>query len=578
MDPHQQISDSPDNQPALHGSAGQAETAVKDNHYRLTTDLTPIITTLIDNYVSGIEEGKKGTTPIHVDEIASRLAKFYELIRKVVDWKEDNALRRSAIERILKRLLFTKLSGFSFIGEVEAGRLAEAVTFDLIRGGHLPNDEVPQERVEVLKSALGKYIYLLEHTSLSGSDPTVIKRRVNFFTFIVELAACETEEILTNPLRETGLIYTMTAAMNERIRLLPNDAMSADEKFVQVFIAVCRTLFDLDDAFITYHLLAFQFSDWQNPSPSQTELINREILSIWDQSEEILKHPLAKQFYGFCERIDTVFVLLGDLLDEYKEKPEELLSIAQNRELLTNHIEKYYDARYTTLKRRLFSLAVFSTLSVFLSNWFTFYIVEVPLAKLFYEGFNWLTAFIDFLVPTAVMFFLVSIIRPPGNDNKKRVVKAVYSFVYTREKYDYYEVNARKRRRRLIDLVIGIVYLAIRLAVFAGIAYVFYFFRLPITSVIFDTLTIALTVYASVTIRNKSKELSVNERLSLWEFFLDMISVPVAKIGSILAAKWKEYNVVAFLFNFIIETPFAVILDVIEQWSNFLKERRAELH
>ena len=56
-----------------------------------------------------------------------------------------------------------------------------------------------------------------------------------------------------------------------------------------------------------------------------------------------------------------------------------------------------------------------------------------------------------------------------------------------------------------------------------------------------------------------------------------MISVPIAKIGSVFAAKWKEYNVVAFLFTFIIETPFAVIVDLIEQWSLFLKERRAEI-
>ena len=59
---------------------------------------------------------------------------------------------------------------------------------------------------------------------------------------------------------------------------------------------------------------------------------------------------------------------------------------------------------------------------------------------------------------------------------------------------------------------------------------------------------------------------------------MDMLSVPIARVGSFLAAKWKEYNIVAILFTFLIETPMVVILDFIESWSKYLKERRADLH
>ena len=41
-------------------------------------------------------------TKIHINEVTSQVAKFYEKVRKVIDWKDDNALRRGAIERILK--------------------------------------------------------------------------------------------------------------------------------------------------------------------------------------------------------------------------------------------------------------------------------------------------------------------------------------------------------------------------------------------------------------------------------------------------------------------------------------------
>ena len=57
-----------------------------------------------------------------------------------------------------------------------------------------------------------------------------------------------------------------------------------------------------------------------------------------------------------------------------------------------------------------------------------------------------------------------------------------------------------------------------------------------------------------------------------------MISVPIAKVGSIFAKKWKEYNVVAILFNFVVETPFAVVLNVVQGWSEFINEKKSELH
>ena len=70
----------------------------------------------------------------------------------------------------------------------------------------------------------------------------------------------------------------------------------------------------------------------------------------------------------------------------------------------------------------------------------------------------------------------------------------------------------------------------------------------------------------------------MDDRSSIWEFLLDMISVPIARVGSFLAAKWKEYNIIAILFTFLIETPMVVVFDFIENWSQYIKERRSELH
>jgi len=552
--------------------ANQVETPA-DEH-----PLTPEIAHLVEEYIAGIQSAKRPVTPIHVDEIASHIAKFYEQIRKVIDWKEDNVLRRSAIERALKRTLFPKLTGVSLRSDIDTYRVAFTVTADLIRGGHLPNDEIPQEQVELVENVLKKYLYIQKNAKFPTTELLPIKRQINFTYFIIELAAVEIEEILTNPVRERVLLEAMTNTLTDRIRIQPEGKIGDDEKKTHVFIAVSRTLFDLDDSFIIAQLLKFMYPDWWSPSPELLTKLTSEIPSIWLESEKVLEHPISRQLYAIAERIDTVFMLIGDILETQKENPKKVREILGDKEKLSLAIIEAYDKRYTSLKTRLMRLAIFSTLSVFLSNWVTFYIVEVPAAHLFYEGFNVFAAVVDFVVPTVVMFALVSIIRPPPVENREWVLKAVYQFVYRDEKKKLYDVYLARKRNAMFKLIVGLLYLVLMFGVLGGVGYVFYIAKLPITSVIFDTFTIALTFFAAVGIRNKSKELSVDDKSPIWEFFLDMLSVPIARIGAILAAKWKEYNIIAILFTFIFETPMVVIFDFIENWSQYLKERRAELH
>lgn len=537
--------------------------------------LSPPISRLIDNYSREVIILQKHYTPIRVDEIASRLAKFYEKIRKIIDWKDDNALRRSATERILKRILFPNLTGLT-VQKINIEELAETITTELIRGGHLPNDTIPMERLKEVAHILKKYILFLD--SVSSYDFFAVKQKINYINFILEMAACEIEEVLTNPVKEYGVINAMTYLLEERINLIPKDYLSKRDIRKYIFISTIKTLYDLDDKFITYILIKQKYSNWNEVDSETITQIAKELPNTWKQIEEDLQKPFLRKFTRVAERVDTIFILIDDILTKYKNNPKKIKEIFENDGKFSKLITEAYNKRYVTLKTRLFRLAVFSTLSVFLSNWVTFYIFEVPLAKLFYEGFNFRAALVDFLLPTALMFILVSIIRLPKKKNLDKVIDYAFSFVYKDEDKQDFQIRFDSNRPSILKIIMTAIYIEIILLMFAFIAYVFYLAELPMTSVIFDTFTISLTVFAAVAIKNKSRELNVDEETSVGDFLLDMISVPVAKVGSIFAKKWKEYNIIAILFNFLIETPFAIILNIIQGWSDFIRERKQELH
>jgi chorismate mutase len=547
-----------------------------DNKEDVMGEINPEIASFVDNYQQELIRPKTAYTPIHVDEIASRAARFYEQIRKIIDWKDDNALRRGAIERILKRIIFPKLKATS-LKPINTEKLAKTITNELIRGGHLPNDTIPQEIILVIKEAMEKYIYFLNYT-ISHHESLEVKDKSHLTNTIMEIAACEIEEILTNPIKEYGLMYAATQILDRLIILDQPETISAEEKHKQIYIAIARTLYDLDDNFIIFQLLKNRYPNWHQPKPEETEQMAQSLPETIATIRTEIDQPISRKMGIVAEKIDTVFMLLDDVLEKLKDRPGQMKSVLENKTKFARLINDAYDQRYRTLKTRLLHSAIFSTLSVFISNWFTFFVVEVPLAKLFYEGFDLLAAIVDFLIPTLIMFALVVIIKPPKEDNAQKVVNTTLKFMYQDEEKERFLIKVKNDKPLRSKITMGIIYSISTLSSFASIAYIFYIAHLPVTSIIFDTFTIALTVFAAVTIKNKSKELNVDDQSGFNDFLLDVATVPVAKVGQFFARKWKEYNVVATFSNFVIDAPFATTLDFIQELSEYIKEKRAELH
>lgn len=552
-----------------------------DSNITNMVGLSPVIQKLVQEYQNWLisSESKGEVATIHVDEIASKVASIYEKIRKIVDWKEEHLIRRTAIERILKRKLLSELSGFNLLSDLEAEKIAEPLVLELIRGGHLSNDKIPRARIINVQKILEKYIYILKNNPLSKTPaPSRLKERVNFYNWILEIASCEIEETLAPPVKENALIKCMTRVMEERIRVNPSTAITEEEKRIQIYIAVHRALFHLDSPIIGYRLLKIRYPEWANLSELQLNEIAQNIFTIWEGVERDLSHPLSGEFFKICEKYDALWLLLGDVLDTLSDNPLEIPKKISEPETLENLIKKTYGKRLSTLKSRLFRMAVYSTLSIFVASGFSLFIVEVPLAKLLYGKFSPLAMVVDIMVPTLLMFLLVAIVKPPSQPNLERIITQIKNIVYQEGKKNIYEINARKRRKLILNFIIGFLYLLACCLSLGITVLVFYLARIPPSSIVLDTINVAVIVFAGLVIRQRAKEITVEEKISFWEFSLDILSVPVAKIGQWVSDRWKEYNVISVFFTALVDMPFLVFIEFVEGWSQFLKGKKAEIH
>ncbi|MBU2540095.1 hypothetical protein KJ786_02965 [Patescibacteria group bacterium] len=535
---------------------------------------------LLSQYRSGdkVNQLPEGVTTVHVDEVAAKVAVFYEKIRGIIDWREEHLLKRGAIQRTLKRHFFV---GIDILQEkLTRESIAEPLVLELIRGGHYPNDKIPETKITDVQKIIEKYIFILKNIpqAESGQDS------LHFYNWLLSIAACEIEETLSSSYKERALISYMYELMKERIVLnegaLAIKPLKEEEKNVQIYIAVQRALFKLDAPVISYHLLKYKYPDWRDIGQEKLLEAAKNMLLLEKKIERNLSHPLSGKFYQICEKYDTPYLLLGDILSE--ENPEELSKKIAEPEAMESLIKNTYNKRLSTLKTRVHRAAFYSTLSVLLTNAFSVLILEIPVAKLIYGFFSnspFLTISVDILGPTFLMFLMVATIKPPTKNNLNIVIMETMKIIYQKEKQDVYEVRHSRQKGLIMKSIIGLIYLSVALVSFGAIYWIFYLAKFPITSAVINIMFIAIIMFTGLAIRRKSEELTVEEATpGFLGFIFDILSLPIASTGQWLSNKWKKYNIISAFFSALIDLPFMTFVRFIEQWRYFLKEKKEKMH
>jgi len=515
---------------------------------------------------------KKDVSTIHVDEVASKVAAFYEHIRTIVDWKEEHLMRRSAIIRKLKRrFLNLELNNFSTDEEI-----AEPLVLELIRGGHFPNDYIEESKIADVKNIINKYVFILKNSPENKKG----KAGLQFYGWLLEIAACEIEEALVPCTKETALINFMFDLMKERIRvsedIFKRKYLKEEEKDIQIYIAIQQALFKFDKPIISYNLIKYKYPEWRNADDDLVLKFAQNICKIWKKIEKDLSHLLNKKFYAICEKYDTPYLLLGDILSQ-KSALEAGREI-QEPPVFEQLLRSAYIKRLSTLKARLSRAAIYSTISIFATKVISLVLLEIVLSKILTGNFNVMTLVVDVLLPTILMFVLVVTIKPPSDKNLSLVIIEAMKIVYQNEKVDVYEIRAQKKRGIATRAIISLIYLLGACVSFGFIFWVFFALEFPITSIVINFIFIALILFAGMAIRKRAQELTIeNDREGFLSFLSDVLFLPVAGVGRWLSNKWKKYNAIAAFFNALIDMPFSVFVEFLERWRYFIKERKEEI-
>ena len=209
--------------------------------------------------------------------------------------------------------------------------MAESLVLELIRGGHFPNDKIEESKISDVKNIINKYIFILKNNPENKQG----KAGLQFYNWLIEVAACEIEETLAPAIKEMALIDYMFSAMKEKIKvsdkIYESGLLKKEDTNVQIYIAICQSLFKLDNPIISYNLIKYKYPGWEKANEQLVTEISQNIFKIWEEIEKDLSNPLANKFYTYMRKIRYSLFINGRhfIYEQLRLKPAKKFLIRQ---------------------------------------------------------------------------------------------------------------------------------------------------------------------------------------------------------------------------------------------------------
>ncbi|PIX11448.1 hypothetical protein COZ73_02680 [Candidatus Falkowbacteria bacterium CG_4_8_14_3_um_filter_36_11] len=126
--------------------------------------------------------------------------------------------------------------------------------------------------------------------------------------------------------------------------------------------------------------------------------------------------------------------------------------------------------------------------------------------------------------------------------------------------------------------IFGIIYTITFFLTFGAVIWVLDKIKFNWISIVIFLFFLALVSFFAIRIRKNIRELIVVEQKeNILSFFSDFFYVPIVSAGKWISEKFDKVNVFVFILDFIIEAPFKIFVEIAEEWTKYVKERKDEI-
>src|SRR3989338_3074451 len=260
--------------------------------------------------LSALESVKPRARPddfstLSVSQTVSFLALVYERIRNAVEFREEHAILRAAIERILKRRLSLNPEGKD---------AAENLLRELLWARYFDNESLGQKDIAKIQ--------LIIETFLNLSRLIIAGRNASDRQFLYQF--------LRNKVKLEGL--------------------SAEQRDAYFLASIEKSYRKSDKAYQRYHLFVTFYKRLQDYSGEELQSISTKLPEVFKKIEAIITGPYVDSLARYTKKQIPPFLILFDIL---KKKTKEVKNVLQNRSKLWSEVDQTCRQKYQQTGSRL---------------------------------------------------------------------------------------------------------------------------------------------------------------------------------------------------------------------------------
>jgi len=485
-------------------------------------------------------------SPVSVNELTSKAGRFYERLRYLFDYKEEHTIRRSAVERQLRRQLNVGNR------EVAGQKLVE----ELIGGGYLPNRSMSEDAGIMVQHIINKYLAL---DLYPGSR---IRKR------LISLAATEIDRYLKpEPIAE----LTVESFYETALPQIQYDTPLSPHTFgEQVYVACRRSLLEEDEDMLFYALWLRHVPEWDN---ADLEDIARRVPDIFAEINSELKYSLGWQLLPRLKNYKIYFLLIKKILERYGTGSEQLfVQKEQLQPIVREILEKEYKDQYTTARKSGMRAIIY----IFFTKIVVAVALEFPAELFFYNEINYIALGSNILIHPFLLFLMTRGLPKLKEEHISKALEGVTNVVVG-QNLDIIHIK-KKNRSVIFDAILFLLYLTLFFFSFGVVISLLITFGFNVVSILLFIAFLTLVSYFGFRIRHNAKKWRVSGTDRAFALLWSIVTLPIIRAGRWLSRTFSSINIFVFFMDFIIETPFKLVLSLLDAFISFLREKEEEIY
>lgn len=492
---------------------------------------------------------------ISVHAAVSRISVVYEKLRNAVDYREEHLLRKSAIDRILRRQL---------VLEADPYLISSNLIRELIAARYLPNDTLPESLIDDAALVIRK---LQAVSSMKLGDD-------KYQEWLRRIIACELEELLTNPLSDKAFVSFLYQRLSERI-LIKGTSLPDPERRLHIYVSCYRMLLKADDDQASYKYLRAFVSAWMRPTEwlDYPDRIAEELYGAHRRIQQILKSKLTLRMLRAVRPYAVTLWMLRSALQQ-EQQPGALLD---SREDTHKAVADIVGKREVAARGKLWRGTIRAIIYLLITKIIFALALEVPVEQLLYGSHSNTALAINISLPPVIMLFIGIFIHRPGVANRRKILEYVDSLLAPSgpQKQEISAPRVRVGASAFFSNVLYLIMYGVSFGVmgywllkihFTSIAILVFFFFLCVVS--FFGYRLRMTAQEMIVLKPKERLLTA---------VMDFLTLPILHAGRWLSVSISKINVFAFILDVIFEAPLKLFLGVMEESLKFIREKKDEL-